>query len=178
MREIIGSKNFALINLSLNFCETTIYDNKVFLENFVAVQLQCVTIFYMKLLRIFWNYVPVAFWANKWNDMHLKRLYQTVNKVMCHWINCTCRVLPYWYLFYGYIQGTEKNVLSCIIARIRGYVYKVLGINSPILLHLHGYNAKSKILLYFFKIYNVNGQQLNFQELLCYHLLSSHKRFT
>ena len=31
LREIIGIKNFALINLSLNFCETTIYD-KVFLE--------------------------------------------------------------------------------------------------------------------------------------------------
>ena len=37
LREIIESKNFALINLSLNFFETTIYDNKVFLENFVAV---------------------------------------------------------------------------------------------------------------------------------------------
>ena len=37
LREIIGSKNFALINLSLKFCETTIYDNKVFLENLVAV---------------------------------------------------------------------------------------------------------------------------------------------
>ena len=36
-REITGSKNFAFINLSLNFCETTIYDNKVFLENLVAV---------------------------------------------------------------------------------------------------------------------------------------------
>ena len=36
LREIIGSKNFALINLSLKFCETTIYD-KVFLENLVAV---------------------------------------------------------------------------------------------------------------------------------------------
>ena len=34
--EIIGSKNFALINLSLNFNETTIYD-KVFLENIVVV---------------------------------------------------------------------------------------------------------------------------------------------
>ena len=34
--EIIESKHFALINLSLNFCETTIYD-KVFLENLVAV---------------------------------------------------------------------------------------------------------------------------------------------
>ena len=31
LREIIGSKKFAVINLSLNFCETTIYDNKVFL---------------------------------------------------------------------------------------------------------------------------------------------------
>ena len=39
LREIIGSKKFAIINLSLNFCETTIYDNKVFLENLVAVQL-------------------------------------------------------------------------------------------------------------------------------------------
>ena len=36
-REIIGSQNFALINLSLYFCETIIYDNKVFLENLVAV---------------------------------------------------------------------------------------------------------------------------------------------
>ena len=36
LREIIGSKNFALINLSLNFCETTIYD-KVFLENLAEV---------------------------------------------------------------------------------------------------------------------------------------------
>ena len=36
LSEIIGSKNFALINLSLNFCDTTIYDNKVFLENSVA----------------------------------------------------------------------------------------------------------------------------------------------
>ena len=25
--------------------------------------------------------------------MHLKRLFQTVNKVMCHWINRICRVL-------------------------------------------------------------------------------------
>ena len=39
MREIIGSKKFALINLSLNFCETTICDNKVFLENLIAVTL-------------------------------------------------------------------------------------------------------------------------------------------
>ena len=37
LQEIIGSKNFALINLSLNFCETTIYDNKIFIENLVAV---------------------------------------------------------------------------------------------------------------------------------------------
>ena len=37
LREIIGRKNFALIKLNLNFCETTIYDNKVFLENLVAV---------------------------------------------------------------------------------------------------------------------------------------------
>ena len=37
LREIIGRKKIALINLSLNFCETTIYDNKVFLENIIAV---------------------------------------------------------------------------------------------------------------------------------------------
>ena len=37
LQEIIGSKNFVLIYLSLNFCEKTIYDNKAFLENLVAV---------------------------------------------------------------------------------------------------------------------------------------------
>ena len=37
LQEIRRSNNFALSNLSLNFCETTIYDNKVFLENLVAV---------------------------------------------------------------------------------------------------------------------------------------------
>ena len=37
LREIIGSNNFALFNLSLNFCVSTIYDNKVFLENLVAL---------------------------------------------------------------------------------------------------------------------------------------------
>ena len=37
LREIIGNKNFVFINLSLNFCETTINDNKVFLENLVTV---------------------------------------------------------------------------------------------------------------------------------------------
>ena len=48
LRKIIGSKNSALINLSKNFCETTIYDNKVFLKNLVAVhKLQT------KVLRIF-----------------------------------------------------------------------------------------------------------------------------
>ena len=46
--EIIGRKNFAVINLSLNFCETTIYDNKVFLENLVGVHEVN-----MKFLRIF-----------------------------------------------------------------------------------------------------------------------------
>ena len=37
LREIIGNKNFALINMSSNFCETTIHDNKVFIENLIAV---------------------------------------------------------------------------------------------------------------------------------------------
>ena len=37
LREIIGGKNFALIKLSLNSRETTIYDNNVFLENLDAV---------------------------------------------------------------------------------------------------------------------------------------------
>ena len=36
-QEIVGSKNFALMNLTLNFCETTIYDNEVFLENSIVV---------------------------------------------------------------------------------------------------------------------------------------------
>ena len=34
--EIVRSKNFALINLCSNFCETTMY-NKIFIENLVAV---------------------------------------------------------------------------------------------------------------------------------------------
>ena len=42
------------------------------------------------------------------------------------------RHVPQWFH-----TGHPKNVLSCIIARIRGNVYKVLGINSAILLHLH-----------------------------------------
>ena len=56
-----------------------------------------------------------------------------------------------------------KKILSCIIDRIRGYVYKVRGINFTILLHLYGHDAKSKMLIifYFIKFYNVNVQQLN-----------------
>ena len=41
--------------------------------------------------------------------------------------------------------GRIEKLLSCIIAQIRCYVYKVLGMNSAILLHLYGYNAKSNI---------------------------------
>ena len=37
LRGIRGGQNFALINFSLDFPETTIYGNKVFLENLVAV---------------------------------------------------------------------------------------------------------------------------------------------
>ena len=79
--------------------------------------------------------------------MHLKRVYQAVNKVkvMCHWINHTYGVLFYWYSLYGSIRGPVKNVLSCIIARIRGYFHEVQGINSAILLHLFGYDAKLKV---------------------------------
>ena len=36
LQEIIMSINFALINLSFNFCESIIYD-KVFLENLVSM---------------------------------------------------------------------------------------------------------------------------------------------
>ena len=65
-------------------------------------------------------------------------------------------------------RAPKKNVLSCIIARIRGHVYKVLGINSATLLHLYGYDAESKILIFL----------KNFQELVCYHSSSSHKSFS
>ena len=37
LREMLGSKNIAIINLNLNFCETTINDNKVILENLIKV---------------------------------------------------------------------------------------------------------------------------------------------
>ena len=43
--------------------------------------------------------------------MYLKRLYQTVNKVMCHWINRTCHVLPHWYSLYGSIWGPKKCII-------------------------------------------------------------------
>ena len=57
---------------------------------------------------------------------------------------CTSLIFIIWV-----ITGSLKNVLSCIIARIGGYVYHVLGINSAILLHLYDYDAKSKILIAF-----------------------------
>ena len=69
--------------------------------------------------------------------MHFKRLYQTVNEVLCHWINPTCSVYLI-YIHYVVPYRAPKNVLSNISALIRGYVYKVLGINSAILLHLYG----------------------------------------
>ena len=37
LREMIGIIFFSLFNLSLNFCETSMNDNKVILENLVAV---------------------------------------------------------------------------------------------------------------------------------------------
>ena len=40
------------------------------------------------------------------------------------------------------ICGAPKNVLSCIIAQIIGYVYKMPGINSAILLHLYVNSVK------------------------------------
>ena len=60
-------------------------------------------------LRIYTSVIKTIFEKpgslTKWNDMHLKRLYQTVNKVMCHWINRTYLVLPHWYSLYGSIRG-------------------------------------------------------------------------
>ena len=80
--------------------------------------------------------------------MHFKCLYQTVNKEICHWINRTCPVVYLSDIHLWFHTGYLKNLLSCIIVRIRGYVYKVLGRNSAILLHLYGYDAKSKILIF------------------------------
>ena len=52
--------------------------------------------------------------------MHLKRLYQTVNKVRCHWINRTCPVFNLFDIHYMVpYRESKNNVLSCIIARIR-----------------------------------------------------------
>ena len=63
--------------------------------------------------------------------MYLKHLYKTVNKVMCYWINCTRRVLPHWYLSWFH-RRRQKKILSCIIGRIRSYIYKMLGINFAV----------------------------------------------
>ena len=43
----------------------------------------------------------------------------------------------------------KKNVLSCINAQIILDVYKMIGINSEILLHLYSFDAKSKMLIIF-----------------------------
>ena len=54
--------------------------------------------------------------------MHLKRLYQTVNKVMCHWINrmhLSCFTSLIFIIWFH--TGPLKHVLSCIIARIKGF---------------------------------------------------------
>ena len=37
-----------------------------------------------------------------------------------------------------------KNVLFCIIAKIKGRVYKMIGVNSAILIHLYGNTVKFK----------------------------------
>ena len=47
---------------------------------------------------------------------------------MCHWVNRTCRVFPH-YIHYMVPYRVPKK---CIIARIRGYVYKMLGRNSAL----------------------------------------------
>ena len=54
--------------------------------------------------------------------------------MMCHWINL---LVVFYIIDIHYIvpYRAPKNVLSCIIARIRGYVYKVLGINSAIFIN-------------------------------------------
>ena len=54
----------------------------------------------------------------------------------------------------GSLSGDKETYHpSCIIARIRGYVYKMPGINSEILLHsLYIKMVKSKMLI----IYDVN----------------------
>ena len=52
-----------------------------------------------------------------------------------HWSCFTSFIFIAWFHI-----GRQFFLLSCIIARIRGYVYKMPGTNSAILLHLFGYN--------------------------------------
>ena len=47
--------------------------------------------------------------------------------------------------------GATKKMYYSVLSHELEAVYKVLGINSAILLHLYGYDAKSKILIYFLK---------------------------
>ena len=123
------------------------------------IEFHCTSPFIIKFINSLWN-------------NSFKTFILDLNKVMCHWINRTSRVSPYWYSSFPYVS---RNVLSCIITRIRGYVHKMLSINSAIELHLHVKMAKLKN-IYSKKIYNVNKQP-NFQELLCYHSLSSARSF-
>ena len=95
---------------------------------------------------------------------------------MCHWNNRTCRVLPY-DIHNGSMNGAKKSVLSYIIAKIRGYVYKMLAINSANFIYTSHQQNKKKGLI-FQEICDVDEQQPNFQQLPCYHSLSSHKCFS
>ena len=68
----------------------------------------------------------------------------------------------------------SKNALSCIIVKIRCYVYKIIGINSAILVHLF---VNSVILIFkvIFKVnlYNVNSPHQTFKNcfvIILYHL--------
>ena len=64
---------------------------------------------------------------------------------MCHWINRTCLVLPIDIHYMDPYRAPEKCIILYYIARIISNVYKGLGINSAILLHLYCNDAKSKV---------------------------------
>ena len=49
--------------------------------------------------------------------MHLKRLYYTITKLMCHWINRTCAALPL-LVFIMVPYSVLKCVLSYIIPEL------------------------------------------------------------
>ena len=81
--------------------------------------------------------------------MHVKGLYHALNKVMCHWINRTCRVDLIDIHYMVSYRAPKKMYYRILSTEIEAMFTNTLCINCAILLHLYGYDEKLKILIIF-----------------------------